>query len=76
MNRADKQRNYDLAEKLLSEQNFSAAVIVGAVAALLAAATGGIVVARWQFSYGFAAAGIGIAVGISILLRPGLPSFS
>ena len=66
MKQEDKQQNYELAEKLLSEQNFSAAVIVGAVATLLAAAIYGIVVARWNFSYGFAAAGIGIAVGISM----------
>ena len=66
MDQADKQRNYELAEKLLSEQNFVAAVIVGAVATLLAATIYGIVVAKWNFSYGFAAAGIGIVVGISM----------
>jgi hypothetical protein len=66
MDQEEKQRNYDIAEVLLSEQNFAAAVIVGAVATLLAAAIYGIVVARWNFSYGFAAAGIGIAVGISM----------
>jgi hypothetical protein len=61
-----KHRHYELAETLLSEQNFVAAVIVGAVATLLAAAAYGIVVAKWNFSYGFAAAGIGIAVGLSM----------
>jgi len=66
MDQEEKQRNYDIAEVLLSEQNFAAAVIVGAVATVLAAAIYGIVVARWNFSYGFAAAGIGIAVGISM----------
>ncbi len=66
MDQEEKQRNYDIAEVLLSEQNFAAAVIVGAVATVLAAAIYGIVVARWDFSYGFAAAGIGIAVGISM----------
>jgi len=66
MKQEDKQRNYELAEKLLSEQNFAAAVIVGAVATFLAAAAYGIIVAMWNFSYGFAAAGIGIAVGISM----------
>jgi len=62
----EKQRNYELAEKLLSEQNFSAAVIVGAVATLLAAVAYGIIVAIWPFSHGFAAAGIGILVGLSM----------
>jgi len=66
MKQEDKQRNYELAEKLLSEQNFAAAVIVGAVATFLAAGAYGVIVAMWNFSYGFAAAGIGIAVGISM----------
>lgn len=64
MNPDDKQRNYALAERLLSEQHFAAAVIAGAVAAILAAIVYTIVVARWDFSYGFAAAGIGIAIGM------------
>ena len=38
MNQEEKQRNYELAENLFSEQNFAAAVIVGAVVTLLAAA--------------------------------------
>ena len=59
----EKQKNYELAEKLISEQNFSAAVIVGAVAMLLAAVAYGIVVEAWPFSYGFAAAGVGIVIG-------------
>ena len=66
MNQEDKQRNYELAENLFSEQNFAAAVIVGAVATLFAAAMYGITTSRWDFSYGFAAAGIGIVVGISM----------
>jgi hypothetical protein len=66
MDSEEKQQNYELAEKLLSEQNFTAAVIVGAVATILAAAFYSIIIARWNFSYGFAAAGIGIAVGISM----------
>ena len=66
MNQEEKLRNYDIAEVLLSEQNFPAAVIAGAVATLLAAAIYAIIVARWNFSYGFAAASIGIVVGISM----------
>ena len=62
----EKQKNYALAEKLISEQNFAAAVIVGAVATLLAAAAYGITVATWAFSYGFAAAGVGIVIGLSM----------
>lgn len=66
MKEDEKQRNYELAEKLLAEQNFAAAVIAGAVAAMLAAVIYGITIAIWDFSYGFAAAGIGIAVGLAM----------
>ena len=62
----EKQKNYELAEKLISEQNFTAAVFVGAVATLLAAAAYGITVETWPFSYGFAAAGVGIVIGVSM----------
>jgi dipeptide/tripeptide permease len=64
MNNEEKQKNYELAEKLISEQNFAAAVIAGAVATVLAAAAYGIIVATWNFSYGFAAAGVGIVIGL------------
>jgi len=66
MNDEEKQKNYELAEKLMSEQNFSAAVIVGAFATLLAAVAYGITVETWSFSYGFAAAGVGIIIGLSM----------
>jgi dipeptide/tripeptide permease len=66
MDQEERQRNYDIAAALLSEQNFSAAVIVGAVATVFAAVIYGIVVGRWNFSYGFAASGIGIVVGVSM----------
>jgi hypothetical protein len=66
MNNEEKQKSYELAEKLLSEQNFTAAVIGGAVATVLAAAAYGMTVAKWWFSYGFAAAGVGIVIGLTI----------
>ena len=66
MDQDEKHRNYDIAEALLAEQNFPAAVIAGAIATILAAAVYGIVVARWNFSYGFATASIGIPIGISM----------
>jgi len=59
----EKQKNFELAEELISEQNFAAAVIAGAIAMLLAAVAYGIIVEAWPFSYGFAAAGVGIAIG-------------
>ena len=58
-----KQKNCELAEKLISEQNFTAAVIAGAIAMLLAAVAYGIVVEAWPFSYGFASAGVGLVIG-------------
>ena len=66
MKDAEKHRNYELAQKLIAEQNFAAAVIAGAVATVLAAAAHGLVVTRWPVSYGFAAAGIGVVIGASI----------
>ncbi len=62
----EKQKNYELAEKLISEQNFSAALIAGAVATILAAAAFGITVATWPIAYGFAAAGVGIVIGFAM----------
>jgi len=66
MNQQEKQQNYERAEKLLSEQNFTAALIVGAVAMILAAAFYAIAANTFRFSYGFAIAGIGIAVGAAM----------
>lgn len=63
MNNDEKQRNYDLAQRLIAEQDFAAALIAGAVATVLAAIAYGIIVAMWEFAYGFAAAGVGIAIG-------------
>jgi hypothetical protein len=59
----EKQKNYELAEKLISEQNFTAAVIAGAITMLLAAVAYGIVVEAWPISYGFAAVGVGVVIG-------------
>lgn len=59
----EKLEMYELAEQLMAEQNFPAAVIAGAIAMLLAAVAYGFVVEKWPFSYGFAATGVGIAVG-------------
>lgn len=59
----EKQRNYELAEKLISEQNFTAAIVAGAVAMLLAAIGYGIVVEAWPISYGIAAGGVGVVIG-------------
>lgn len=66
MNDEEKQEHYELAKKLLSEQNFAAAIIAGAVATILAAAAFGAIVATWTFAYGFAAAGVGIVIGHSM----------
>jgi dipeptide/tripeptide permease len=59
----DKHRHYQRAQQLISEQNFAAAVVAGAVATLLSALVYGATVERWPFSFGFAAAGVGTVVG-------------
>ena len=63
MDDEDKQKSYELAAELRSEQHFAVALVAGAIATLLAAAAYGMVVETWPFSYGFAAAGIGIVIG-------------
>lgn len=54
------------AAQILVAQNFTAAIVGGAVAAVIAAFAYGITVAIWPFAYGFAFAGIGIAVGATM----------
>lgn len=66
VNNEEKQKNYDLARKLLAEQNFAAAVIGGAIVALLGAAALGFTVSSWRSTYGFVAAGVGLIIGVSV----------
>ena len=66
MDSEEKQQHFEIATRLIAEQNFAAAVIAGAVAAVLAAVAYGITVSTWPFTYGFAAAGIGIVIGLSM----------
>ena len=63
MDEEEKQRNYDLAERLYSEQNFYAAVIAGAIATVLSAVAYGIAVSVVPVAYGFAAAAVGCVIG-------------
>jgi ribose/xylose/arabinose/galactoside ABC-type transport system permease subunit len=63
MDDEEKQKHFEIAETLISEQNFAAALIAGAIAMLLAAVAYGKVVEVWPFSYGFAAAGVGVVIG-------------
>ena len=66
MDQEEKQQLYARAEQLLSEQNFTAAVIAGAITTVLAAFAYAIIARQWPFSYGFAAVGIGIAIGFAM----------
>ena len=67
MDSVEKQRNYELAEKLLSEQNFGTAVVAGVVAMILAAGTYGIVKSlSVGLYYSILAAGIGVAIGFTM----------
>lgn len=67
MHETEKQRHAERAVQLIAEQNFTAALIAGAVAMLLAAGAYGAVVATWPMYHGFAAAGVGIFVGSAIV---------
>lgn len=63
----EKQRHYDLAKVLLSEQKFSAAVLAGVAAMLLSVGVyAAVTVASGGFSYSFMPAGIGAAIGIAV----------
>jgi hypothetical protein len=66
MDDEEKKRHYELANKVMSEQNFIAQLIVEAAATVLSAGAYGIIVAKWAFSYGFAVTDIGIVVGLSM----------
>ena len=66
MDETQKQKNYERAEQLLAEQNFTAAVIAGAVATAIAVFAYVIVAARWPIAHGFAAAGLGIIIGLAM----------
>ena len=67
MDAEQEQKNYELAEKLLSEENFAVAMVAGIVAMILAAATYAvIVIAGGGYSVGFMAAGIGAVVGLAM----------
>jgi hypothetical protein len=67
MDSVEKQRNYELAEKLLSEQNFGAAVIAGVVAMILSAGIYGIVKSLSEsLYYSILAAGIGVVIGCTM----------
>ena len=66
MHDKEKQKNYELAEKLIAEQNFVVALIGGAVATLLSAVAYGIVVEKWPVTYGFAAVAVGTVIGFFV----------
>ena len=65
MDREEKQRNYELAEKLLSEQNFGGAVIFGAAAMIVASGIYGFIGSSGA-TFSFMAAGIGLAIGFTM----------
>lgn len=66
VNQDEKERSYKLAQGLLLEQRFSAAVAIGVIAACFAAIVYGLISSLWGFASGFVAASIGIVVGISV----------
>jgi len=65
MDQEEKQRNYDLAESLLSEQKLVSAAIAGAIAMVVAAGIFG-VMASGGVSFSFMTAGIGVVIGFTM----------
>jgi hypothetical protein len=65
MDQQQKQLNYQLAEKLVAEQNIWGAAIFGAAAMVLAAVAYGLIGAG-GFTYSFVAVGIGVFVGLTM----------
>ena len=65
MDQEEKQRNYELAEKLLSEQNFRRAAISGAVVMIFSAGIYGLI-GSGGGTISIMAAGIGLAIGFTI----------
>ena len=67
MKEEERQQQFELAETLLSEQNFVAAIISGAIATVLAAGIYAVMTAfSGGTSYSFMAAGIGAAIGFTM----------
>lgn len=67
MESAEKQRNYELAEKLLSEQNFGVAVVAGLVATILSAGTYGIAKSLAEgVYYSISGAVLGVLIGVAM----------
>ncbi len=67
MEPAEKQRNYVLAEELLAEQNFAAAIIAGVVAMIIAAGIYGVAKSVSEsLYYSILAAGLGVAIGFAM----------
>lgn len=75
MDQVEKQRNYELAEKLLSEQNFVAAAIAGAVAMILLAGIYGVVKSLSEgLYYSILAALFGVVIGLTMKGLPFIPT--
>jgi hypothetical protein len=62
----DKERNYERARVLLSEQNFQAAVISGSIATILAAGIYAAIIVVAGYSVSFMAIALGAIVGLTI----------
>ncbi len=66
MEQASKQKNYARAEELYAEQNLAMAGVMGVFATVCTGLIYGLVVSIWSFSSGFAVAGIGLLIGLSV----------
>lgn len=66
LDKEQKQANYALAKQLYGEENFPAAAVSGAIAAIIAAFLMAITTRMWPFAHGFAMAGTGIVIGLQM----------
>lgn len=62
----ERRQYFELAEKLIAEQNLRVAIVAGAATTILAAGIYGVVTSVWSYSYGFVAVGIGISIGFTM----------
>lgn len=62
----EKEANYKIAEKLLAEQNFSAAVFFGIWATILAGAAWAVIAVAAGYVIGYIAIALGVVVGLAV----------
>jgi len=68
MKQEEKEHNYQVAKKLLAEQNFQKAILTGSIATVLAAGIWGVIAALTGFVVSYMAIAVGTLVGFAVQL--------